>query len=270
MSDGIPATIKNLIIDMDGVLWRGETPMPGLIAFFDTLRAKQINYVMATNNGTKTAAMYTDKLARFGVKVNPDRILTVAEATAVYLAERHPPGTSIYVLGSQGLRDAHTAVGFQIVTAEQVKNGASAQVVVGGLHFDFTYETLAMGALLVERGAQFVVTDLDSTHPTEAGTLPGGGAILSIIITTTGVAPVSIGKPGPILFESALKRLGGRPDNTAMIGDRLGTDIAGGNAVGLYTILVLSGLSTADDVATGDIKPDAILKDITQVAQSLV
>jgi len=124
--------------------------------------------------------------------------------------------------------------------------------------------------LLVERGAQFVVTDLDSTHPTEAGTLPGGGAILSIIITTTGVAPVSIGKPGPILFESALKRLGSRPENTAMIGDRLGTDIAGGNAVGLYTILVLSGLSTADDVATGDIKPDAILKDITQVAQSLV
>ena len=269
MSDQIPATIKNLIIDMDGVLWRGETPMPGLVEFFDTLRAKKINYVMATNNGTKTAAMYTDKLARFGVSVDPSQILTVAEATAGYLAERHPAGTPVYVLGSDGLRDALTAVGFRIVSAEQVQNGAAAEVVVGGLHFDFTYETLAMGSLLVERGAQFVVTDLDSTHPTEAGILPGGGAILSVIITTTGVSPVSIGKPGPILFESALKRLGSRPENTAMIGDRLGTDIAGGNAAGLFTVLVLTGLSTAEDVATGDVKPDVILEDINQIAHNL-
>jgi 4-nitrophenyl phosphatase len=269
MSKQIPAAVKNLIIDLDGVLWRGETPMPGLAHFFETLRAKQINFVMATNNGTKTAAMHADKLARFGVTVDPSRILTVAEATAGYLAERYPAGTPIYVLGSEGLRDAHAAVGFRIVTAEQVKNGAPAEIVIGGLHFDFTYETLAMGALLVERGAQFVVTDLDSTHPTEAGTLPGGGAILSTIITTTGVAPVSIGKPGPILFESALKRLGSKPENTAMIGDRLGTDIAGGNAAGLYTILVLTGLSTAEDVATGDVKPDVILKDIGEVGRSL-
>ena len=269
MSDQIPATIKNLIIDMDGVLWRGETPVPGLVHFFESLRAKEINFVMATNNGTKTAAMYTEKLARFGVTVDPSRILTVAEATAGYLRDRYPARTPVYVVGSDGLRDALTAVGFQIVTAEQVKKGATARVVVGGLHFDFTYETLAMGALLVERGAQFVVTDLDSTHPTEAGTMPGGGAILSIIITTTGVSPVSIGKPGPILFESALERLGARAENTAMIGDRLSTDIAGGNAAGLFTILVLTGLSTAEDVASGDVKPDAILKDINDVAKSL-
>jgi 4-nitrophenyl phosphatase len=161
-------------------------------------------------------------------------------------------------------------MGFQIVSLEQVKNGATADVVVGGLHFDFTYESLAMGALLVERGAQFVVTDLDSTHPTELGTLPGGGAILSVLITTTGVTPVSIGKPGPLLFRTALERLGGNVENTAMIGDRLGTDIAGGNAAGIYTILVLTGLSTIDDVESGSIKPDAIFRDITEVAKSLV
>jgi 4-nitrophenyl phosphatase len=269
MSDRIPPSVKNLILDMDGVLWRGETPMPGLVDFFATLRAKNISFVMATNNGTKTAAMYTDKLARFGVIVDPDQILTVAEATAAYLRQRYPAGTPVYVLGSEGLRDAHRAECFEIVTVDQIKRGATADVVVGGLHFDFTYETLATGALLVEKGAQFVVTDLDSTHPTEAGTLPGGGAILSVIITTTGVTPVSIGKPGPILFESALERLGAKAETTAMIGDRLGTDIAGGNAVGLYTILVLTGLSTAEDAAAGDIKPDIILSDITEVAQSL-
>lgn len=268
MSGKIPPEIRNLIIDMDGVLWRGETPMPGLTEFFDALRAKRINFVMATNNGTKTAAMYQEKLARFGVAVEPESILTVAEATADYLQDRHPPGTPIYVLGSQGLHDAHEAAGFQIVSCEDVKNGAAADVVVGGLHFDFTYESLAMGALLVERGAQFVVTDLDSTHPTELGTLPGGGAILSVVITTTGTTPVSIGKPGPILFRTALERLGSSVENTAMIGDRLGTDIAGGNAAGLYTILVLTGLSAIDDVETGSIKPDIILDDIIEVIRS--
>jgi 4-nitrophenyl phosphatase len=270
MNSQIPSAIRNLIIDMDGVLWRGETAMPGLVKFFKTLQAKKINFVMATNNGTKTAAMYTEKLARFGVAVDPERILTVAEATAGYLEERYPAGTQIYVLGSKGLRDAHLAVGFEVVSLEQVKGGAAADVVVGGLHFDFTYESLAIGALLVERGAKFVVTDLDSTHPTELGTLPGGGAILSVIITTTGVTPVSIGKPGPILFRTALERLGGNVENTAMIGDRLGTDIAGGNAAGLYTILVLTGLSTVEEVASGNIKPDVILKDIAEVARSLV
>ncbi|NCF67836.1 MAG: HAD-IIA family hydrolase [Chloroflexi bacterium] len=269
MSSQIPPAIRNLIIDMDGVLWRGEKALPGLVQFFEALQAKQINYVMATNNGTKTAVMYKEKLARFGVLMDPMRILTVAEATASYLQDRYSAGTPIYVLGSKGLRDAHLAVGFQIVSPEQVRNGETAAVVVGGLHFDFTYESLAMGALLVERGAQFVATDLDSTHPSESGSLPGGGAILSVIITTTGVTPVSIGKPGPILFRTALERLGGNVGNTAMIGDRLGTDIAGGNAAGLYTILVLTGVSTVADAESGNIKPDAILKDITEVARCL-
>ena len=269
MSSQIPPAIRNLIIDMDGVLWRGEKALPGLVQFFEALQAKQINYVMATNNGTKTAVMYKEKLARFGVLMDPTRILTVAEATASYLQDRYSAGTPIYVLGSKGLRDAHLAVGFQIVSPEQVRNGETAAVVVGGLHFDFTYESLAMGALLVERGAQFVATDLASTHPTESGALPGGGAILSVIITTTGVTPVSIGKPGPILFRTALERLGGNVGNTAMIGDRLGTDIAGGNAAGLYTILVLTGVSTVADAESGNIKPDAILKDITEVARCL-
>lgn len=269
MSNKIPPDIRNLIIDMDGVLWRGETPIPGLVQFFEMLQTKGVNFVMATNNGTKTAEMYQEKLAHFGVEVDADRILTVAEATADYLRERYPAGTPIYVMGSEGLRDAHRAVGFKIISSGQVKEGVTADVVVGGLHFDFTYESLAMGALLIERGAQFVVTDLDSTHPTEIGTLPGGGAIFSVLITTTGVTPVSIGKPGPILFQSALERLGSNEENTAMIGDRLGTDIAGGIEAGLFTILVLTGLSTVEDVEARDIKPDIILKDITEVALSI-
>jgi 4-nitrophenyl phosphatase len=269
MSSQIPPVIRNLIIDMDGVLWRGETAMPGLVQFFETLRAKKMNFVMATNNATKTAVMYGDKLARFGIPIDPSRILTVAEATAGYLRERYPPGTAVYVVGAKGLHDAHLAQGFRIISPEQVRNGATADVVVGGLHFDFTYESLAMGALLVKRGAQFVATNLDSTYPTELGPLPGGGAILSVIITATDVQPIAIGKPGPILFQEALRRLGSTDENTAMIGDRLTTDIAGGNAAGLYTILVLTGVSTRSDVTTGDIQPDAICQDIMELARRL-
>ena len=269
MSSQIPPVIKNLIIDMDGVLWRGETAMPGLVQFFETLRAKKMKFVMATNNATKTAVMYRDKLAYFGIVIDPSRILTVAEATAGYLGERYPPGTAVYVLGAKGLFDAHLEQGFRIVSPEQVRNGATADVVVGGLHFDFTYESLAMGALLVKRGAQFVATNMDSTYPTELGPLPGGGAILSVIITATGVQPIAIGKPGPILFQEALRRLGSTEENTAMVGDRLNTDIAGGNAAGLYTILVLSGVSTRSDISTGAIKPDAICQDIKELARKL-
>ena len=117
--------IKNLILDMDGVLWRGETPMPGLVAFFDTLRAGGIGFVLATNNATKTAAMYTERLARFGVDVPPHQILTSAEATASYLADLYEPGSPLYVIGAMGLHDALTAQGFEILSAAAVRAGAA-------------------------------------------------------------------------------------------------------------------------------------------------
>jgi hypothetical protein len=123
MSSQIPPVIKNLIIDMDGVLWRGETAMPGLVQFFETLQAKKINFVMATNNATKTAVMYGDKLARFGIPIDPSRILTVAEATAGYLGERYPPGTAVYVAGAKGLLDAHLEQGFRIISLSRLEMG---------------------------------------------------------------------------------------------------------------------------------------------------
>lgn len=261
--------IKNLILDMDGVLWRGDTPMPGLVAFFDTLRAAGIGFILATNNATKTAAMYTERLARFGVAVPPQQILTSAEATASYLAERFDSGALIYVIGGKGLHDAVLAQGFRILPAAEVRAGAKAAAVVAGLSPNLTYEELAMGAHLVNQGMPFIGTNPDPTFPSEIGPLPGAGAILAMITAATGVEPLVIGKPGPIVFREAVKLLGGDPTSVAMVGDRLSTDIYGAKAAGLRAILVLSGISTREEAEVGPVRPDYIFADITELASFL-
>ncbi|MCB9422558.1 MAG: HAD-IIA family hydrolase [Ardenticatenaceae bacterium] len=261
--------IKNLILDMDGVLWRGETPMPGLPDFFAALRQKHINFVLATNNATKTAVMYTEKLARFGVDIPPAQILTSAETTAVYLSERYDTGTAVYVVGEKGLHEALETKDFHIITPEQVKAGDTAPLVVVGFNRHVTYGELAMGSLLVTKGATFIGTNPDPSFPSELGPLPGAGSLLAVIETATGVKPVIIGKPQPIIFEAAAKRLGGTPANTAMVGDRLTTDIAGGRAAGLLTVLLLSGVTSREQAQNSPILADFICSDITDLANQL-
>lgn len=261
--------IQNLILDMDGVLWHGETPLPGLVEFFDTIRQTGIRFVLATNNARKTADQYTQKLARFGVDVPPEQILTSAEATATYLAQQYEPGTPVYIVGDEGLHQALTAQGFQAFSPEQVRAGETAPLVVVGFTPYATYNDLAMGSLLVHKGARFIGTNPDPSVPNELGPLPGAGALLAVISTATGVEPTLIGKPGPIIFQEAIRRLGGDPSVTAMVGDRLSTDIAGAQAAGLTAILVLSGISTREEAETGQIKPDLILADIQELAHYL-
>jgi 4-nitrophenyl phosphatase len=261
--------IENLILDMDGVLWHGDTPMPGLVEFFSALRAAGIGFVLATNNATKTAAMYTERLAGFGVDAPPELILTSAEATASFLTENYEAGAPAYIIGDKGLREAVLAKGFRRVTPAEVRAGATAAFVVAGLSREVTYEDLAMGAHLINQGAPFIGTNPDATFPSEIGPLPGSGAILAVLTTATGVEPTIIGKPEPIIFIEAVKRLGGDPATAAMVGDRLSTDIYGAKAAGLQAILVLSGISTREEVETAPIKPDYIFADITELARFL-
>lgn len=262
--------ITKLIMDMDGVLWRGDTPMPGLADYFARLDDAGIYYVLATNNATKTAAQYVQKLARFGVKVPAEKILTSAEATAAYLARDYGTGTAVYVIGDAGLHDAMAAHDFNIIGPAEVRAGQFAPVVVAGLSKDATYEHLAMGAHLITRGARFVGTNPDPTFPSEIGPLPGAGALLALIEASTGVAPFVIGKPGPVMFQEAVARLGGDTGSIAMIGDRLSTDIAGAQQAGLRSILVLSGISTRAEAEQGVIVPDFIFDDITAVGEFLI
>ncbi len=268
-TDSMLSQINNLILDMDGVLWRGETPMPGLVDFFATLRRLNMGFALATNNATKTAVMYVEKLARFGVEISPEHIITSAEATAAYLREDYAAGTAVYVVGDQGLHDAMRAQGFDIVTPKEAYRGRETAVVVAGFARSATYDILAMGAHLVNRGARFVGTNPDPSYPSEIGPLPGAGSLLAFIETGTGVKPTIVGKPGPIMFRQAMKRLGSTPHNTAMVGDRLSTDIAGGKNAGLHTILVLSGISTRAEAENGAVRPDFIFADINELGQQL-
>lgn len=261
--------IKNLILDMDGVLWHDNRPMPGLAEFFDTLRAAGIGFVLATNNATKTSDMYTAKLAGFGVTIPPEQILTSAEATATFLAERYQPGSPMFVVGALGLHEALRNQGFRIITPADVRCGETAVAVVAGLAPNMMYEDLAMAAHLINQGVPFIGTNPDLTYPSEIGPLPGAGAFLAAIHAATGVEPLIVGKPGPVIFNEAVKLLGGDPAHVAMVGDRLSTDIYGAKSAGLHAILVLSGINTREEAEVAPLQPDLIFDDITELASFL-
>ncbi len=254
--------IKALVIDMDGVLWRGETALPGLTALFDILRQRQMPFMLATNNATKTQSQYVQKFAKFGIDMNPDRVMTSSLATAEYLKTQFSPGTRLHVVGQDGIRQAVAEAGFEIA---EIKVAA----VVVGLDFELTYEKLRTAVILINKGARFISTNADLTFPFEGGVAPGNGAILAAITAATGQKPISIGKPEPTIFELALGRLGTNPAQTAVLGDRLETDILGGQRAGLKTILVLSGVTQPEALATSEIKPDWVFSGIDKVAAAM-
>lgn len=274
MENGDLTTVKNFILDMDGVLWRGETPMAGLATFFDTLRDGHINFVLATNNATKVARQYAEKLARLGVTVPSSAILTSAEATAAYLADQLPSGAATYVVGEAGLRQALQAQGFNILPETTdghfVDPHLHADVVVVGFTRYACYQHLATAVHLVNKGALFVGTNPDVTFPHEVGPMPGAGAYLAFIEAATNRQPVVVGKPGRAIFDEALARLGAGRDETAMVGDRLETDIAGAQAAGLKTIMLLSGVTSRQKLDTSDVKPDFVYDDIEELTGILL
>ena len=262
--------IKNLILDMDGVLWRGDTPMPDLVDFITTIQQLGLGIALATNNAAKTPTQYIAKLAGFGIHTIPEeQILTSAEATASYLSRELEEGASVYIIGGDGIHHAFRRRGYRILTTEQAYHGASAAVVVVGFYRHITYDDLAMGCHLILNGAKFVGTNPDVTFPHELGLLPGAGATLAFLQAATGIEPMVIGKPGPIMFEEALQRLGGSTADTVMIGDRLNTDIAGGKGAGLTTFMVLTGISQTADLPHSPIQPDHNFENLSAIAQAL-
>ena len=262
---------RNLIIDMDGVLWRGDTPMPGLPDFFQALQDLQINFVLATNNATGIATQYAEKLQAYGVTVAAEAILTSAEATASYLQKRFPAGATAYVLGESGLRAAMQRNAFEVLSDEGfVDHDVRADVVVVGFTRYACYAQIASAAFLVNNGALFVGTNPDPTFPHEVGPLPGAGAFLAFIETATGCRPIIIGKPGSAIFEEALIRLGGTREETSMVGDRLETDIAGAHAAGLNSILLLSGVTSREKLAGSEVVPNLVFDDIRELTRHLL
>ena len=256
------SVVKAVICDMDGVLWRGETALPGLRDFFALLKTRRIKYVLATNNASRTPEQYVEKLAHLGIETNTDHVLNSATAAADYLATQAAPGTPVYAIGGPGTLEALRLHGFALT------NGDHADYVVVGWDRELTWKKLATATLLIRGGAGFIAANPDRTFPMEDGLVPGNGAQVAALVTATDVTPVMAGKPGPLLYEGALARMGVTPEETLVIGDRLDTDILGGLRLGVPTALVLSGITHPDELAGSPIHPDVIFEDLAALVRA--
>lgn len=260
------SAIRHLIIDMDGVLWHGDHPLPPMPRFFSTLRELGIRFVLATNNASRTVEDYQNKLAGFGVRVELDEIMTSPQATATYL-KQHAPAARIYAIGEPGLVKELQRAGLTVVPPDQP---AGATHVVVGWDRHLTYAKLAEACLLIRTGAVFIGTNPDVTYPDARGIVPGNGATLALLRAATDVDPIIIGKPQPDMILQSMERMGGSPTDTAVIGDRLDTDILGGQRAGLPTILVLSGVTDRQLANSSPIQADAVFENVGELVDALV
>lgn len=256
--------IKALILDMDGVLWKEDTPIGDLPAIFDHIQQRGIKIAFATNNGTRTPAKYVERLAKFGVRVQPWQVITSSLGVVNMLRQKFPEQTRVFAIGEEGVFAALQENGFMPLSLKEAKN---AKVVVMSLDHQINFDKIQEAALLVRRGIPFYATNPDKTFPTPRGEIPGAGAWISIIITATGVEPIYAGKPFPYLIELARERLGTAKTETLIVGDRLETDIAGGQAAGCPVALVLSGVSSLPSGEAWLPKVDLIAKDLASLVE---
>lgn len=255
--------IRHLLIDMDGVLFRGATALPGATEFLPWLTRRGIGFMLLTNNSTLTPVDNARRLQAMRISVDAANILTSSVATAKYLREQGAVGQKAIVIGEAGLVGPLQECGM-LLTDDYLE----AQWVVIGLDRGVTYAKLRAACLAIEHGARFVAANADSSLPVEEGLIPGAGALQAVVTATTGRIPTVIGKPEPRMLETAMRQLGASPDTTAILGDRLDTDIASAHRAGLPSILVLTGVSTRSDAEHGDIRPDRVVDDLPSLMSS--
>jgi len=243
------------LIDLDGVVWIGHDPVPGSAETLAALLAagKQICFV--TNNPSRHPSRYAEKLAEMGVEVGTERIVTAGMVTARLAGEAAGPGGGAFVIGSTALKEMVAATGATVLEGEAAE---SAAVVVVSGHRGFDYAELFTSKRALDAGAALVATSHDPTMPMPGGEWPGTGSILAAVETASGRVAEIGGKPERHLFEMALEAIG-RPPRVAMIGDRVSSDIVGGRAAGLGTVLVLSGTTSRAEAATAEPRPDHVV-----------
>jgi HAD superfamily hydrolase (TIGR01450 family) len=249
-----------LLIDFDGVVWIGPDPVPGSPETLAALLGAGKELAFVTNNPSRQPAAYAEKLATIGVEVGPERIVTaglVAARLAAAVAGRE--GATVYVVGSTALRGTIAAAGLTVLEGEA---GREADVVVVSGYRGFDFEMLLTAKLALDRGAAFIGTSHDPTMPMPGGDWPGSGAVLAAVETASGRRAEIAGKPQRHLFEMALEAIG-RPPRAAMVGDRLDSDIDGGRAAGLETVLVLSGASSRADAEAAEPPPGHVIENLS-------
>lgn len=245
---------------MDGVVYVGDTPLPGVQDFINYLESTNRGWLCVTNNSSKTPDMFVDKLAKMDVRATAGNVLGSSVATAAWMANAYPQRGKALMVGHEGLSAALEENGFELTDDLH-----AAEFVVVGIDFDLTYEKVERATLAIRNGATFIGTNHDPSFPSERGQVPGAGSILALIATATGVQPTVIGKPNAGMFDMATARLGASNEQTMMVGDRYDTDIKGAIALGMTTVGVLTGVTTAEMFAQEDPPPDIVLHGIPEL-----
>jgi NagD protein len=250
-------TIKNFVIDMDGVLVRGRELIPGADKFIQKLQKLKKEYLVLTNNPLYTTRDLAHRLQTSGLDIPPERIYTSAQATAQFLYSQRPNGKA-FVIGESGLTDAIYAIDYVITDIDP-------DYVVLGETNAYNYEVITKAVRLIEEGARFIATNPDVSGPSEQGTVPACGAMAALIEKATGKAPFFVGKPNPWMMRSALNYLDVHSEDTTMVGDRMDTDIVSGVESGMRTILVLTGVTRQSDVDNFPYQPTWIVDSVADI-----
>ena len=278
-----PAPGLLLLVDLDGVVYRGADPVPGVAAVLMERANAGDDVVYVTNNSMHYRADYVTRLTELGAPVAPDRVVSAPRATALYLQERHPEVRRVLAVGASGLDRELRDVGLEVVNAgfaaermaregiDGVGAAGRPDAVIAGVDPQLTYLRIAAAADCVRAGAHFVATNRDPVYPTERWLRPGAGAVVAAIAVACGIEPVTIGKPEPLLMEEAARAAGRDAREAYVIGDGIVTDLAAANAVGAKTILMLTGVTTGaalEALPSAD-KPFAVAADAAELAQVL-
>ncbi len=276
-----------LLVDLDGVVYRGAAPVPGVAAVLAERAARGDTVVYVTNNSMHFRADYVTRLGGMGAPVTPDRVVSSARATALYLrgADIVPPVRRVLAVGAGGLERECRDAGLEVVTAahaatrlaqESIDGWEAAgrpDAVVVGLDPQFTYQKLAVAVECVRHGARFVATNRDPIFPTERGSRPGAGSIVAAIEAGAQQTPTSIGKPGPLLLEMAIWAAGGglTRDDAVMVGDGVTTDLAAAHGLGIPCVLMLTGVTTAEEAEAlpAPDRPAEVAADAAELAAAL-
>ena len=252
------------LIDLDGVIYRGEYLLPGAKDFIAWLETEQKKYLFLTNNSFASEAQVIEKLARLGIATNKSHILGAGQAAVRNIARRFA-GAHVYVVGEQALIDLVQQHHLTAVSADS----READVLLVGLDRDFNYKKLTNATAVVRAGAHFIGVNRDALLPIVGDLIPGCGAMVAAIEAASGITPEIIGKPQPALFQEAMRQLASRPDETIMIGDGLDIDIAGGKAAHTSTLLVLSGKDSRESLAKSPFKPDFVYENLAAMMRDV-
>ncbi|MFW6693520.1 HAD-IIA family hydrolase [Streptomyces sp. MAR4 CNX-425] len=257
MAERMP--VESWLTDMDGVLMHEGIPIPGADAFIKRLRESGKPFLVLTNNSMYTPGDLHARLSRIGLDVPVKNIWTSALATAKFLDDQRPGGTA-YVIGEAGLTTALHDHGY-------VLSDHRPDYVVLGETRTYSFEALTKAIRLIENGARFIATNPDETGPSTEGPLPATGAVAALITKATGKDPYFVGKPNPLMMRAGLNQIGAHSESTAMIGDRMDTDILAGLEAGMETYLVLTGLTRADQVERFPYRPSHIADSIADLVE---